>query len=489
MDHSPRSEAPVSRALLAKHPGSRIGAWRALLLVLIAVAATLSRMPAVGAQTAAGHQAPTTVVPTTAPGDQPADEAPFVIFGNLTVQTSQGRSPVAGVTLSVRTEDGKEAGTAVSGEDGRWELGVPEGGSYTVTLEVDTLPDGIGLGPNAQVERNVSFEGGRERVGALFALSEGGSSSSGPSEQSGEGGPSGGEQRGDVERFLQLLVEGIRFGLLLGLMSIGLSLIFGTTGLTNFAHAEMVTFGALAAFFFNVTLGLHLIPAAILATVAGGLAGASLDWGIFKRLRRRGVSLISQLVVSIGLSMLLRYVFLYVFAGRRRDFAQYAVQKGFKLGPVTTRPKDLITIAVSVVVLCAVGYLLLRTRAGRAMRAVADNRDLAASSGINVERVILQVWVLGGALAALSGVMFGLSESVAWDMGYKILLLIFAGVTLGGLGTAFGAAVGSVIIGVLVMVGTLAVPPELKNVGALLVLILVLVIRPQGILGRAERIG
>jgi branched-chain amino acid transport system permease protein len=133
--------------------------------------------------------------------------------------------------------------------------------------------------------------------------------------------------------------------------------------------------------------------------------------------------------------------------------------------------------------------MLERTRTGKAMRAVSDNPDLAASSGIDVEAVIRNVWALGAALACLGGVLFALNERIAFNSGFNLLLLMFAGITLGGLGTAYGALVGSFIVGLFVNVSTLWVPAEMKNVGALGVLILVLLIRPQGILGRAERVG
>jgi branched-chain amino acid transport system permease protein len=120
---------------------------------------------------------------------------------------------------------------------------------------------------------------------------------------------------------------------------------------------------------------------------------------------------------------------------------------------------------------------------------VADNPALAASSGINVDRVIRIIWTVGGAVAALAGIMLGLSQNLNYQMGFHILLLIFAGVTLGGLGTAFGALVGSLVVGLFIQLSTLWVPTELKTVGALLVLILVMLFRPQGILGRRERIG
>jgi neutral amino acid transport system permease protein len=141
------------------------------------------------------------------------------------------------------------------------------------------------------------------------------------------------------------------------------------------------------------------------------------------------------------------------------------------------------------VVLVLVALMLQRTKIGKAMRAVSDNRDLAASSGIDVNRVILVVWMMGGALATLGGVLLGLSDQVQWDMGFRLLLLMFAGVTLGGLGTAYGALVGSLIVGVFVQMSTLVIPSDVKYVGGLLLLIVILVLRPQGILGSRARIG
>ena len=145
-------------------------------------------------------------------------------------------------------------------------------------------------------------------------------------------------------------------------------------------------------------------------------------------------------------------------------------------------------MSLSVVVLVAVASYLEMTKMGKAMRAVADNRDLAESTGINVERVITWVWVSGAALAAISGVFFGLDQ-VKWDFGFRILLLIFAAVTLGGLGKAYGALVGALIVGLAINLSTLVIDAEVKNMVALLILAVILLFRPQGILGQRERIG
>jgi neutral amino acid transport system permease protein len=196
-----------------------------------------------------------------------------------------------------------------------------------------------------------------------------------------------------------------------------------------------------------------------------------------------------MLVISIGLSLLLRYAFLFQFGGRTRPFAQYAVQRAVDLGVVAVAPKDLASVGLSLTVLAAVAAMLQRSRVGKAMRAVADNRALAESSGIDVERVVSLVWVLGGGLAALGGILYGLTTQVSFQMGFQLLLLMFAGVILGGLGTAYGALVGSLVVGLFVQLSTLVISPDLKNVGALAILVLILLVRPQGILGQAGRGG
>jgi len=220
------------------------------------------------------------------------------------------------------------------------------------------------------------------------------------------------------------------------------------------------------------------------------VAGGGLDRFFWRPLRNRGTGVIAMLVISIGLSILLRYIFNFQFGGRTRTYRQYTLQReGLDLGPVTIVPRDLIGMLLSVAVLVGVAVFLQRTRVGKGMRAVSDNRDLAESSGIDVDRVINFVWVGGAALAAFGGILHGLSALVSWQMGFQLLLLMFAGVTLGGLGTAYGALVGSMVVGMVMEVSTLYIPSEFKTVTALAILIGILIVRPQGILGQAERVG
>jgi branched-chain amino acid transport system permease protein len=147
------------------------------------------------------------------------------------------------------------------------------------------------------------------------------------------------------------------------------------------------------------------------------------------------------------------------------------------------------TLALGIIL--GMAFFLLRARFGKAIRAVSDNPDLASSTGIDTNRVIAIVWTLGGALAGIGGVFYGLEFQVRWDMGFTLLLMMFAAITLGGLGNPFGALFGSLVIGVFVELWTWIVPNanDLKTVGALIALILVLLVRPQGLLGTKERVG
>jgi neutral amino acid transport system permease protein len=384
---------------------------------------------------------------------------------------NNGGEPVEGATITVE-QDGDEVDEVESDETGSFFVEIEEPGTYTVKLDLDSLPEGVTIRAEGGEEREVIVREGAVSP-ALFILGEGSN-----------------DVTTKFDQFLRLLVGGTQFGLVIAMAAIGLSLIFGTTGLTNFSHAEMVTGGAFAAYVFNVTLGLNLIPAALLAVLVGCLFGTLIDRGLWRPMRKRGTGLIAALVVSIGLAIVMRYLYLYFFGGSSRAYAQYSTQQPFDvIGPITLTPKDVVIIVASIVVLVLVGLALQRTRLGKATRAVADNPSLAASSGIDVERVINVVWIAGGGLAALGGVFLALSQQVNWLLGFNILLLLFAGTVLGGLGTAFGALVGSLVIGIFTQVSTLVIPAELQNVGALVVLIIILVIRPQGILGQAERVG
>ena len=413
-------------------------------------------------------------------GTAHAQEDGASFLGTITAATEEGgeKVPVEGAVITVVDVDGTEVGVATTAADGTWVVDGLAAGTYTVSLDPDSLPDGTTLNNPDRASLELDVNATQNRT-VLFAVAQG---------------DAGAAAEGDpfIDRAARLAVQGLVFGLIIAMCSIGLSLIFGTTGLVNFAHGELVTFGALIALFFNDpdTFGLPMLIAAPLAVVASAGAGWANEAGLWRPLRNRGTGLIAMMVVSIGLSIVLRYIYLYIAGGRRVAYTDYAVQRdGLELGPVTVVPRELWIIGLAVLVLVLVALAVQRTRMGKAMRAVSDNRDLAESSGIDVQRVIMMVWVGGAALAGLGGVFFGLNQGVSWDMGFELLLLMFASVTLGGLGTAYGPLFGSLIVGMFINLSTLWIAPELKNIGALAILVIILMVRPQGLFGQRERIG
>ena len=410
--------------------------------------------------------------PGSAGAQEPPNDSGAAVQGTLLYTEGGERVPAEGISITVASSDGVFSETVETDADGHYEVALPAAGEYTVTIDPDTLPDGVSLENEDQTSLTLTFEENRVRP-AIFRLT------------TGEGGG------GDTlwKKTLRLTVEGIRFGLVIAMCAIGLSLIFGTTGLVNFAHGEMVTFGALVAYFFNQTLGWHMLVAAPLAILMGMLLGGVINLGLWRPLRERTTGLVAMLVISIGVGVLLRNIYQYQFGAAARPYKDFQLQQGIELGPVSIVPRDLVIMGLSVLVLVGVASFLQYTRVGKAMRAVSDDKDLAESSGIDVERIILFVWVVGAGLAATGGIFQALDQQVNFQFGFQLLLLMFAAVTLGGLGTAYGALVGSLIIGLFVQLSTLVIDAEFKNSAALLVLILVLIVRPQGILGQAERVG
>jgi branched-chain amino acid transport system permease protein len=387
------------------------------------------------------------------------------------VISDSAEKPLSGVRVSVEGPDGFRA-EAETNSLGAWEVLVTAKGTYAATINEDDLPSGQALTDPAKgtVKANVFMLGVELRL--LFPI-----------------GP-GVEKATRLERSAQLTVDGLILGLIIALAALGLNLIFGTTGLTNFAHGEILTFAGLLTYYFSAIVRLPVILAALIAVVLSAfISGFLQDRYLWKPLRKRGTGLIAMLVVSIGFAIFLRYFFLFLFGGDTRQLPQYAGQAGLELGLVNITPKSILTTIIGVGFIVFATLWLLTTRMGKASRAVADNPALASASGIDVQKVIRAVWILGAALAGYAGVIVTVNQGVSFLMGQDMLLLIFAAVTLGGLGTANGALVGSLIIGLFVQLSTLFIPTELKYVGALVVLILILIVRPQGILGRKERIG
>ena len=468
--------------------------WALILAVAFACAALVLTAPA-GAH-ADPRAAPQAVDPASA-------EQSLLVW----VRADADKTGIAGVTVTV--SGGGVDATGTTDAEGKAEVGLSAPGSFTVEVDESTVPEGAGIPRAGSSPREIDVAAGNKNVPAFFFLSPDGGAAAGPSPtpSTDAGTSTGGETAApDTETgavsgtaepvsgnnfwkiFWPKVVTGLIFGLLLALAAIGLSLIYGTTGLNNFAHGELVTFGALMAYLFSNVLGLNPVLAILITVVLGGAFGYTQDAAIWKPLRRRNLGLVPLMIVTIGLSLALRYLFQFIFGADRLTLPN-SPAPFLVVGPVSLKFTDVAGAVVSIVLLLAVAYVLLYTKIGKATRAVSDNRSLAAASGIDVEGVIRVVWIGGAALAALSGVFIAYYQSLRWDTGASILLLVFSAVVLGGLGTAFGALIGSIVIGVFINVSTMVLPENMKYVAALVVMIVILLIRPQGILGRKDRIG
>jgi branched-chain amino acid transport system permease protein len=383
------------------------------------------------------------------------------------------REPVAGVRLTVTDVSGEIVGDVVTDAEGAYEIALPGPGTYVLALDIDSLPEGVAPEEGSPTERELQVNPTQRKVGSFFL------------------GQNLRETKGRWAILPQTLLNGLVLASVVGVCAIGLSLIYGTTGLSNFAHGELVTLGALVTWLANQRWQLHLFLAALVGIAASAIAGLVLERRLWRPLRRSSASLTSMMIVSIGLALGVRYVYQFFYGARNIPYRQFSVQREWEFGPFSISPRTLTVIALAAIAMIGMAVFLLRTRFGKAIRAVSDNPDLASATGINTDRVIAVVWIIGGSLAGFGGVLFGVESGVQWDMGFLLLLLMFAAITLGGLGNPFGALVGALVVGVFVEMWTWVFPNvvELKTVGALVVLIVLLLVRPQGILGRKERIG
>jgi branched-chain amino acid transport system permease protein len=298
------------------------------------------------------------------------------------------------------------------------------------------------------------------------------------------------------QRLLSLTVRGVMLGGIIALGAIGLSLIFGILRIPNFAHGDLMTSGAYVTMFLIgvLPLGVPLAPfsfgyeflvALVLAMLAVGLVGYGLDRLIFRRLRRHRSPPVMMAMAALGCALLIRSVvylgwggdFSFFYTGRARPAVEL-------FAGVRVRPDQLFILALALVLIVLVYLLLEKTTMGKAMRATADNPDLARITGIDTERVVRWTWLIGGGLAGAGGVMYGLDAQLRPEMGWWLLLPLFAAVILGTIGNAYGAMAGALVIGLAWQLSSAFLSPAYGPGVALMVMILVLLVRPQGIFGK-----
>ena len=299
--------------------------------------------------------------------------------------------------------------------------------------------------------------------------------------------------------------NGLLLGIIISVASVALSLLYGVTRIVNFAHGEIIALGGIMTLFFSnpidskilfldrfAPLGMNFSTSIVIAILICGIFGGLLEIFLFRPLRKSEVGNIAVLVVTIGLSIFFRHIYLLFATGRVQNFPLELERRQTYLFFDMT-PRNFQVLIAGLIVMIFIGLFLSYTKIGKAMRAVRDSNELANVSGINSDNIILFTWIASSMLAGLAGIFQAIINDVRYNMGFLILLLIFAGTVLGGIGTSFGAMVGGLLIGIFVQV-SVALPfmeghTEAKNAVALAIMILILLFRPQGIFGQKERIS
>lgn len=278
---------------------------------------------------------------------------------------------------------------------------------------------------------------------------------------------------------LQLIFNGIATGSILALAAIGLTLTYGILRLSNFAHGDFMTLGAYLTWLVNIN-GVNIWLAMLLGAAGTIIAMLISEYLLWRPMRDRRATSTTLIIISIGLALFLRSGILLIWGGSNQSYDLPLVQ-ALKVGDLRIAYYRLVVIALAILAIIAVHFLLQNSKIGKAMRAVADNVDLARVSGINVDRVVIWTWVITGLLTAFAGGMFGLITAVKPNMGWFLILPMFASVILGGIGNPYGAIVGAFIIGLAQELSIPLLGSEYKLGVALLIMVLILLVRPQGL--------
>ena len=283
----------------------------------------------------------------------------------------------------------------------------------------------------------------------------------------------------DILQLTQLIIYGIAVGSIIALAAVGLTLTYGILRLSNFAHGDFLTLGAYLTLLVN-TLGLNIWLSMILAvvgTVAAMLLTEKLLWSRMRAMRATSTTLV---IISIGLALFLRNGMIFIWGGRNQNY-NLPVTPALQIFQLKVPQNQVLVLVLAILAILSLHYLLQNTKIGKAMRAVADDLDLAQVSGINVDRVIFWTWVIAGTFTSLGGSMYGLITAVRPNMGWFLILPLFASVILGGIGNPYGAIAAAFMIGITQELSTPWLGSQYKQGVALLIMILVLLVRPKGL--------
>lgn len=277
----------------------------------------------------------------------------------------------------------------------------------------------------------------------------------------------------------QLIINGIAVGSIIALAAVGLTLTYGILRLSNFAHGDFLTLGAYFTLFIN-SFGVNIWVSMVLSAVGTVVAMLLSEMLLWSRMRSIRASSTSLIIISIGLALFLRNSIIFIWGGSNQNY-NLPISPALDVFGLKVPQNQLLVLFLAAVTILLLHYLLQNTKIGKAMRAVADDIDLAKVSGINVDKVVFWTWVIAGSVTSLGGSMYGLITAVRPNMGWFLILPLFASVILGGIGNPYGAIAAAFIIGIAQEASTPILGSQYKQGVALLLMILVLLIRPKGL--------
>jgi branched-chain amino acid transport system permease protein/neutral amino acid transport system permease protein len=302
----------------------------------------------------------------------------------------------------------------------------------------------------------------------------------------------------------ELIVYGIVLGSIISLGAIGLTLVYGILRFANFAHGDLMSAGAYIALFMvagvlswigipdntfgPLSFGWRMLIAFPVSMLAVAALAIILDRVLYRKLRVKGSGTVILAMSALGASFILRMIILILWGADYLFFKPGVLRPALELPlGIKIRPDQILILLVVLFLIILLHLFLQKTKMGKAMRATADNMELARVSGIDTERIIIWTWAIGGSLAAAAGILYGIDVQLHPGMGWNFLIPLFAATILGSIGNMYGALIGGLTIGVVQQVSTAFLKPTYKPAVAFIIMIVILLIRPKGIFGGSNR--
>ncbi|MDO8524322.1 MAG: branched-chain amino acid ABC transporter permease [bacterium] len=287
--------------------------------------------------------------------------------------------------------------------------------------------------------------------------------------------------------FTQLLVNGLIAGAIYALVASGFSLIYATCKFVHFAHGPVIALAGYFLYLFFSLLGLNFWIAIILAIILAAFFGLAINVLVYKKFRQRKASPVILLIASFALLILFESLILIFFGADVKTIGFIKIAKGSEFAGAIITPLQIVIIIASAVLFALLFLLMKKTKLGKAMRAVADNKQVSEICGISTEKIYNWVFIIGSTIAGVAGILVGLEQNLEPTMGTSLMIKGFTGAVIGGIGSVPGAILGSFLLGLVENFGIWFLPSGYKDAIAFIILFIFLLFRPQGILGKKNQ--